>query len=54
MLYEVITTDTLLRLRGTKLHAVYLTRDGVRLELMHFEAPKAPPRHERVMRNNFV
>jgi catechol 2,3-dioxygenase-like lactoylglutathione lyase family enzyme len=42
-------TDTLLRLRGTTLHAVYLTRDGVRIELLHFESPKAPPRHERVM-----
>lgn len=42
-------TDTLLRLRGTKLHAVYLTRDGVRIELLQFESPKVPPRRERVM-----
>ena len=42
-------TDTLLRLRGTKLRAVYLTRDGVRLELLFFESPPAPPRRERVM-----
>ena len=42
-------TDTLLRLRGTELHAVYLKRDGVRLELLHFANPAAPPRRERVM-----
>ena len=40
-------TDTLLRLRGTKLHAEYLTRDGVRVELLHFASPPAPPRPER-------
>lgn len=40
-------TDTLLRLTGTKLHAVYLTRDGVRIELLHFASPAAPPRPER-------
>jgi catechol 2,3-dioxygenase-like lactoylglutathione lyase family enzyme len=42
-------TDTLLRLRGTDLRAVYLLRDGVRLELLHFASPTAPPRRERVM-----
>jgi catechol 2,3-dioxygenase-like lactoylglutathione lyase family enzyme len=42
-------TDTLLRLRGTKLKAVYLARDGVRIELLHFASPPAPPRHQRVM-----
>ena len=42
-------TDTLLRLRGTKLHAEYLSRDGVRIELLHFASPPAPPRRERVM-----
>jgi len=42
-------TDTLLRLRGTRLRAVYLTRDGVRIELLHFASPPAPPRHARVM-----
>jgi len=42
-------TDTLLRLRGTKLKAVYLARDGVRIELLHFASPPAPPRHARVM-----
>ena len=42
-------TDTLLRLRGTKLKAVYLARDGVRIELLHFASPPAPPRRERVM-----
>jgi catechol 2,3-dioxygenase-like lactoylglutathione lyase family enzyme len=40
-------TDTLLRLRGTRLHAEYLTRDGVRLELLHFASPPAPARPER-------
>ena len=39
--------DTLLRLRGTQLHAEYLTRDGTRIELMHFAHPPAPPRPER-------
>ena len=42
-------TDTLLRLRGTKLHAEYLSRDGVRIELLHFASPSAPPRPERPM-----
>ena len=42
-------TDTLLRLRGTKLKAVYLARDGVRIELLHFASPPAPPRRARVM-----
>jgi len=40
-------TDTLLRLRGTKLHAEYLTRDGVRIELLQFASPPAPARPER-------
>jgi glyoxylase I family protein len=40
-------TDTLLRLRGTKLHAEYLVRDGVRIELLHFASPPAPPRPAR-------
>jgi catechol 2,3-dioxygenase-like lactoylglutathione lyase family enzyme len=39
--------DTLLRLRGTQLHAEYLTRDGTRIELMHFANPPAPARPER-------
>jgi len=42
-------TDTLLRLRGTKLHAEYLTRDGVRIELLHFASPPPPPRPDRPM-----
>src|SRR5262249_37565134 len=42
-------TDTLLRLRGTKLRALYLTRDGVRIELLHFASPPAPAARERVM-----
>ena len=42
-------TDTLLRLRGTKLRAEYLTRDGVRIELLYFASPPAPSRPERPM-----
>ena len=42
-------TDSLLRLRGTKLKAVYLARDGVRIELLRFASPPAPPRRARVM-----
>jgi len=42
-------TDRLLRLRGTRLRAVYLLRDGVRLELLRFDAPPPPPPHERVL-----
>lgn len=41
--------DQLLRLKGTKLHAVYLTRDGVRIELLQYASPPAPARRERVM-----
>ncbi len=32
-------SDTLLRLRGVDLHAVYLERDGTRIELLHYGAP---------------
>jgi catechol 2,3-dioxygenase-like lactoylglutathione lyase family enzyme len=42
-------TDTLLRLRDTHVKAVYLLRDGVRVELLQFLSPPAPPRGERVM-----
>lgn len=42
-------TDTLLRLRGTKLHAVYLTRDGVRIELLRFASPPPPSPRTRSM-----
>jgi glyoxylase I family protein len=42
-------TDTLLRLRDVKLHALYLHRDGIRIELLHFASPPAPPRRERAM-----
>lgn len=42
-------TDTLLRLHDTHLKAVYLLRDGVRVELLQFLTPPAPPRRERVM-----
>jgi lactoylglutathione lyase len=42
-------SDTLLRLRGVKLHAVYLTRDGTRIELLHYASPPAPPRPQRAM-----
>lgn len=41
--------DTLLRLRDAHLRAIYLTRDGVRIELLHFATPAAPPRRERAM-----
>ena len=34
-------TDTLLRLRGVDLRAVYLERDGTRIELLHYAAPSA-------------
>ena len=34
-------TDTLLRLHGVDLHAVYLERDGTRIELLHYAAPSA-------------
>lgn len=32
-------SDTLLRLRGVDLQAVYLERDGTRIELLHYAAP---------------
>jgi glyoxylase I family protein len=35
-------TDSLLQLHDTKLHAVYLERDGFRLELLHYASPKSP------------
>lgn len=35
-------TDTLLRLRDVKLRAVYVERDGFRLELLHYAAPRSP------------
>jgi catechol 2,3-dioxygenase-like lactoylglutathione lyase family enzyme len=34
-------SDTLLRLRDVDLHAVYLERDGTRLELLYYAAPGA-------------
>lgn len=34
-------TSTLLRLPDVDLHAVYLERDGVRLELLHYRVPGA-------------
>jgi len=43
-------SDTLLRLRDVKLHAVYLERDGFRLELLHYASPRSPGRPpERAM-----
>jgi catechol 2,3-dioxygenase-like lactoylglutathione lyase family enzyme len=42
-------SDTLLRLRGVALRAVYLVRDGVRIELLRFASPPPPPPHTRVM-----
>src|SRR5262245_1188305 len=32
-------SDTLLQLRDVTLHAVYLERDGTRLELLHYASP---------------
>jgi glyoxylase I family protein len=34
-------SDTLLRLQGVDLHAVYLERDGTRIELLHYASPPA-------------
>lgn len=34
-------TDTLLRLRGVDLQAIYLERDGTRIELLHYVSPGA-------------
>ena len=42
-------TDTLLRLRGVELRAVYLVRDGVRIELLRFASPPAPPPRTRTI-----
>ena len=42
-------SDTLLRLRGVKLDAAYLMRDGVRIELLRFASPPAPPARTRAM-----
>ncbi|MGH7819477.1 MAG: VOC family protein [Candidatus Binatia bacterium] len=43
-------TDTLLELRDTDLHAAYLERDGLRIELLRFASPPArEPRQERRM-----
>jgi catechol 2,3-dioxygenase-like lactoylglutathione lyase family enzyme len=35
-------SDTLLRLRDVRLHAVYLERDGFRIELLHYDSPRSP------------
>ncbi len=37
-------TDRLLELEGSHLRAVYLERDGLRIELLHFLAPTRPRR----------
>ena len=42
-------SDTLLRLRGVTLDAAYLQRDGVRIELLRFASPPAPPARTRTM-----
>jgi len=42
-------SDTLLRLRDVKLHATYLVRDGVRIELLRFASPAAPPPRTRTI-----
>lgn len=43
---------TLLRLPGVKLHAVYLERDGLRLELLHYERPGSPAEPPRRAMND--
>ena len=35
-------SDTLLSLTGVDLHAAYLERDGLRIELLYYESPKSP------------
>jgi len=35
-------SDTLLSLSGVDLHAAYLERDGLRIELLYYESPKSP------------
>jgi catechol 2,3-dioxygenase-like lactoylglutathione lyase family enzyme len=35
-------SDTLLRLRDVKVHAVYIERDGFELELLHYTSPRSP------------
>jgi glyoxylase I family protein len=42
-------SETLLRLPGVKLKAVYLERDGVRIELLRFASPPAPAPRPRTM-----
>jgi catechol 2,3-dioxygenase-like lactoylglutathione lyase family enzyme len=42
-------SDTLLRLRGVDLHATYLQRDAVRIELLRFASPPAPRPRTRTM-----
>jgi glyoxylase I family protein len=37
-------SDSLLKLRGVDLHAVYIERDGFRLELLHYASPASPAR----------
>ncbi len=36
-------SDSLLRLRAVRLRAVYLERDGVRIELLHYASPQRQP-----------
>jgi glyoxylase I family protein len=35
-------SNTLLRLRDVKVHAVYIERDGFQLELLHYTSPPSP------------
>src|SRR5215831_1740595 len=35
-------SDSLLRLRDVKVHAVYIERDGFELELLHYTSPRSP------------
>lgn len=45
-------SDSLLRLRGVKLHAVYLERDGFCLELLHYASPRSPGKPPARMMND--
>jgi catechol 2,3-dioxygenase-like lactoylglutathione lyase family enzyme len=45
-------SDSLLRLRGVDLRAVYLERDGFRLELLHFASPRSPQEPPRRAMND--
>lgn len=45
-------SDSLLRLRDVDLHAVYLERDGFRIELLYYASPRSPERPPRRAMND--